>query len=449
MGKKQVLALLVVLAVVGVIAAAVKMSRSSGVKASTKGIGEKVFPEFPINDIAAIRFSSAEGGLDLVRTPESIWVLQQRDDYPADFSRVSGLLKEFWNLKTVQHVEAGPSQFGRLELVSPGEGEAGEGEGTLVDFFTAGDDPVNSVLLGKEFLRASDTPNPFGGPGGVPAARYIRAGNSEDVWLVAEIFSSVDLDPADWLSKDFFKVEKLRSIERISAQKKEDWKLARESEEAEWKLLFLRPDEELDDSKISSQKNAFSNPRFDDIVTGEGAIGKDATKFVLETFDGFTYSLELSDELEERKHQLSVKLEAKLPSKRKPEEEESEEDKKQADEAFAAELERLESKLEKEKALEGHVFLVPNFVASPLLKKRSEILKSEEDAAGAPADFGGATPPIPYGLGPAAGTGGGVPMPASVPAAATVLPDAPKAPRATAGTEPIEIKFPANKDAPG
>jgi hypothetical protein len=257
----------------------------------------------------------------------------------------------------------------------------------------------------------------------------------------------VSVSPTDWLSDDFFKVEKLKSVAMSAKDPAFNWRLYRESEaDTEWKLAGLKEEEgeELDAARISSIRNAFSNARFDDVVLDEETAGDEMTKFVLQTFEGFVYTVEVGPELgPDRKHLLTVRVKAVLPEKRDAEEGETEEDKKANDEVFAMERERLEKKLEAEKALEGHVYLVPNFVVSSLLKRRFELLKVEDETpnpagGGAPGPAGGM--PFPGAGGLQGFPGAGMDSLIQRPPEPTSPTPAPAKARATAVTPPVGIE---------
>ena len=82
------------------------------------GAGGKVL-DFPINDVARVTFKSAGSELNLVKKGDD-WTVQERADYPAAYEQVSDMVRKLWELKTVQDVKVGPSQFQRLDLVEPG-----------------------------------------------------------------------------------------------------------------------------------------------------------------------------------------------------------------------------------------------------------------------------------------------------------------------------------------
>src|SRR6185295_1884628 len=83
-----------------------------------------------------------------------------------------------------------------------------------------------------------------------------------------EALENVAPKPEDWLSKDFFKVEKARSIDVKFASGTNSWKLVREKEGADLKFAEAKPGEELDSTKAAGVANPFSSPSFSDVAIG-------------------------------------------------------------------------------------------------------------------------------------------------------------------------------------
>src|SRR3954469_6253299 len=102
-----------------------------------KGGGAKVV-EFDVNAVARVQIKSPTSELNLVKKND-VWTVQERADYPASFEQVGTLLRKLWEMKTVQEVKVGPSQFARLEWVEPGKGDT---SGTLVQFYGADGKPL-------------------------------------------------------------------------------------------------------------------------------------------------------------------------------------------------------------------------------------------------------------------------------------------------------------------
>ncbi len=397
MGQKALIRLLVIFAVVGVLALILKLTGPGKVETITSTTDrEKVLPDFPINDVAHIRIKSVSGELNLKKS-ETGWTVAERDGYPADAGAAAEFLRTVWDLKIVQSPEIGESQYGRLSLIDPDKGGS-ENTATVVSFLDAGGKELSSLWLGKPVERSSGQPSPFGGPSTTETGRYVKTGDEAAVHLVSETFSDIETEPSEWLKEDFFKVEKVKTIALQTGTAADDWKLIREEENGDFTLVGAKEGEELDPVKVGSMKNAFSSPRFEDVIVGDEAKEKapDKTSFVIETFDGFTYTVKLGEKNDLNEYFLSYQVDGKFPEARKPAEEESDEEKKERDETFAATLQGLKDKLAAEQAMAGRVYKVRSYVADSLVKKRDEILKKDEPAAGAdaaPTFTPGAAPP--------------------------------------------------------
>src|SRR5690606_1050790 len=103
---------------------------------------------------------------------DKIWRVEQRGGYPADFSRISGLILKLLDAKVTQSETVGASLHPRLNLLAPDKG-AKEGTGTLIELSDAAGKTLASMVLGKVSLK-KDPMNPLpNAKDGVPAGRHI------------------------------------------------------------------------------------------------------------------------------------------------------------------------------------------------------------------------------------------------------------------------------------
>ena len=383
MGNKALFRLLIVFVVVGAIALLFLMFRPGKIETVTSSTDrEKVFANFPINDVSHIRIKGMDGELNLKKSAAG-WVVSERDNYPADASAAIEVLRTVWDLKIVQSPQIGPSQYERLSLIDPAKG-SGETGATIVSFLDAEGKELDALWLGKILERESGQPTPYG-PTTTEAGRYVKTGDEDSVFLVSETFNQMETDPAEWLDDAFFGISKLKSIEIQSETPENDWKLVREEENGDFTLVDAEEGEELDNLKVSSMKNAFSSPRFEDVIVGEEAKEKapGKTTFEIETFDGYAYTVKLGEKTDLNEYFLTFAVKADFPEKREPQEEETDEEAKQRNEEFASALEALKAKLAEQEKFAGKVYKVRSSVADSLVKTREEILKSEDPAAAA------------------------------------------------------------------
>lgn len=341
----------------------------------------KVVPGFPVNSVTAVSISAKGETLNLTRK-DGVWGVQERGGYRADFEKVGTLLRDIFDLGVVERVVVGPSKFGRVGLTDPSAKDAEEGEKPVVlNFRNEKGEEVGALWVGKEYKKEEQSQF---GTFDQTAGRYVKLPKGEDVFLVAENFDSAKTDPSGWLDKAFFQVSKVKSVERIGSAPEQNWKLVRDSDTADFTLVDAKPGEELDKDKVSSMKNAFSSPSFEDILVGDAAQKPSKITFKVETFDAFRYEVKLGDKTDAGDYTLTVDVSADLPKERKAPEKETDEEKKAAEEKFKEEQKTLKEKLQKEQRLKGFVYKVRGYVVDSINKTRAEILveKKKDEAAG-------------------------------------------------------------------
>jgi hypothetical protein len=377
MNQKQLTLLIVLGVVLGGLGWVAYNKKQSPLKESTVKMGEKLLPGFPLNDVAQLTIKSRTNELNLVNAGD-LWTVKERGGHPANFASVSDLLRKFWELKIVKPVKVGPSRLPQLELVAPDKGP-----GTLVEFKDKSGKVIKSVLLGAKPSRGgAEDDSQFGGAGA--SGRYIMVGSDiQTVSLVSEAFSSAEPNPENWLNKDWFKIEKHKSITVTAAQPTNNFKLTKESETAtDWKLADAKPDESLDSTKSSTVTSAFGYPSFSDVAAGvkpeDSGLDKPVTA-VVETFDGFTYTLKIGKAGAGDNHYFQVAVAGDFPKERAPGKDEKPEDKEKLDKEHAEKIKQLQERLKTEQAFEKWTYLVAKYTVDPFLKERKDLLAEKKE----------------------------------------------------------------------
>jgi hypothetical protein len=393
MNRKQLSLILVAVVVLGGLGLWLRQRNISSYRTTQGRMGQKVLGEFDPNTVAHVQIKHGTNEVNLVKQDDR-WVLRERANYAANFTELGELLRKLTDLKVVAPVTIGPSQLSRLELAASGSGDK---TATLVDLKDKGGKSLKSVLLGKKHTRQSENASPLGGDEGWPDGRYLMVDNKpESVSLVSEAFSNVEPKPEQWLNKDFFKVEKVRSVAVTYAVATNSWKLARETETGEMKLVDARPEEKLDSSKVSGIPNALSYPSFNDVVADPKpeATGMDKpTVAVLETFDSLTYTVKVGNKSGEDAYYLALAVNGDVPKERTPGKDEKPEDKEKLDKEFKEKTQKLADKLKQEKGYEKTTYLVSKWTVDSLLKERHQLMSDKKDEAPKPA-----TPAPPPGV---------------------------------------------------
>lgn len=374
MNRKQFIVLIVLVLAIGGAAVLLRNKKDTSWESGEKPVSGTVLKDFPLNDVTEISIKDKDGSLTLVKKDER-WTVKERNHYRANFQEIGDLLRKVWDLKPVQQPKVGESQLGRLELLEPGKGEK---SGALVEFKGQGGKALGALLLGKKHMREGNSQ--FGG-GSFADGRYLMIpGKLETIALVSESFDSIASKPAEWLAKEFFKIEKIKSV-TVSTNGTEQWSISRETETGEWKLAGLKEPEKMDTSATGAFNYLLSSAAFSDVLT-ENVELKNPIKATIETFDNFKYELTLAATEQPEGYHMKLRVNADLAKERTPAKEEKAEDKPKLDKEFKERTDKLAEKLKLEKQFEGYTYYVNKFTVDPLLKQRADLVaKTQEKPA--------------------------------------------------------------------
>ena len=378
MNSKQLIFLLAALVVLGGAGLVLRNRNQESWSTSGSKLGEKVLPNFQVNDVASIVIKGPTQ-LDLVKKNDR-WGVQERNDYPANFSQISDLLIKMGDLKIAQAEPIGSSQLARMHLAAPGSADSA----TEIEFKDAQGKALQSLLLGKKHTRKSERPSPFPyGDSAMADGRYVMLqSDPREVLTVSDPLNSVDPKPAEWLNKDFFKVEKPKAISFVSTNAADSWNLTRDSETGSWVLSGAKPGEKFDTNKASSLSSTLSSPSFIDVAAdaAPAKTGLDKPLVVtIATFDHFTYTLKIGAKNPENNYNLNVAVTADFPTERTPGKDEKPDDKKKLGKEFQDKLKPLQEKLQQEKSLDRWTYLVNSWLIDPLIRTRAQLMVDKND----------------------------------------------------------------------
>jgi hypothetical protein len=398
MKGKQLAIVLVLLALLGGAALFLNQRNAASWSSTSAQTTGKIL-DFPLNDVSQITVKGSGAELNLVKK-DGVWKVKERADYPANFDLISGLLRKIWELKAVQEVKVGPSQFGRLQLLDPGQDA---NSGTLLDLKGDGGKRIAALLIGKKYLKQSD--GSMGPEAGIPSGRYARTVDSSNrVVLVSETLDEIDPKPEHWLSRDFIKVENAKSITLAGATPAMNWKLVRDAAASPWKLADAKPGEELDSARASALASAFSYVAVVDVMASDAPVAETGLDqpavATIETFDGFVYTVKIGKPVGEN-YPVLASVTATLPKERTPAPDEKPEDKAKLDQEFQTKQTQLTEKLAKEQKLENRPYLIAKSTVEQFLKERSALIAAKTPTptppptAGTPAPAAGTPSPAP------------------------------------------------------
>lgn len=372
MNRKQFLLLIVALLVLGAVGLALFWQDLTAYRTAGAKLGGKLLPKLQVADLAQLELRDPKSQVTLVRK-ENHWVVQERENYPADFKTISDFVIKLTEVKVVQADTVGESLLPRVELVEPGKGEGG---GTLVTLKDSAGKPLGALVLGKKVLK-KDPGNPLpAAQDGVPAGRYVRVLDTKDrIVVVSDPLNAAEAQPGRWLDKDFAKIERVKTL---AVDNENGWKITRDEEWGQWK--FAGGGGDLDASAAVGAVNALGQLTFSDIATGTKPEehGKPVV-VTAETFDNLVYTVRLWKRKTGDDYLLNVSVAGEPTRERPAEKGEKAEDKERRDKDFAESRKRLELRLARDKARSGWTYIVAQKDVAPLLKGRSEMVRQRKE----------------------------------------------------------------------
>ena len=338
-------------------------------------IGAKLFAKLQVNDVAQIRLTDGKGEVTLATKGER-WSVKQRGDYSANYQDIGDLLVKLPDLKVVQTEIVGATLLPRLDLVQPGkDAKDAAGAGTLLELSDKNGKVLASLLLGRKVIKIEDSPLPIKPQ--TPVGRYVLSPGSQTVLVVSDALTSAEARPERWLAKDFFKVERIRTL---SAGGGAQWKIARSEEYGQWK--FADGAAQLDASAAVTAVNALAALAFSDVAPAVKADGLDQPRtLIAETFDNLTYTIKFAKKPDGDDYYLSFAVGGEPPRARTPEKGEKPEDKERVDKQFADALKKLDERLKLERNLAVWTYVVTGKTLQPLIKDRAQLTAAAQPKA--------------------------------------------------------------------
>lgn len=381
MNSKQLFLLILLGLFLGGAGLLVRRNQQSQYSNSSGTMGGTLLGTFDVNSISGLRITAGTNAPTEILKRENDWIIPGRGGYPANFPIIGEFLKKLAELKIASPVRVGAARLPMLELTKD--------TATTLELMDAGGKPLKTILLGRKHVKEGADNSQFGG-GGFPTGRYVKVGDA--VALVADPVSTADSRPADWIDKDFFKIEKPKSVVVQGRSPTNTFSLTRDNEFGEWKLADAKTDEKIDASKLSAYSSLLSSPTFNDVVADPkpAELGLDEpTVATIGTTDGFTYTLKLGKPQAEDALPLQVAVQGEFNTTRTVGKDEKPEDKDKLDKEFQVKLGKLREKLKSEQAYGKWTYLVSKWTVDALLKDRTGFL-ADKKPEGKPSD-----PPAP------------------------------------------------------
>lgn len=367
MNRKTFLILIALLVVLGGAGLALFWQDLSAWRKADVKIGSRIFDRLPVNDVAQIRLKDGKGEATLALR-DARWVVKERGDYSANVQEIGDLLLKLPDLKVVQTENVGEALLPRLNLLDPAKADKADNAATLLELSDKSGKVIGSALLGRKVIKIEPSPLPIKQE--IPVGRYVLAQGGPTVLVLSDALKNADAKPAQWLARDFFKAERIKSL--TASGEGAQWKIIRNEEYGQWK--FADGAGQLDGSAATAAVNALSSLAFSDLALGLKAEYFDKPRMlVAETFDNLTYAIKLARKPDSADYYLSVTVSGEPPRERKPEAGEKAADKERLDKEFAESRKKLDERLKLERGLAAWTYVIAGKGLEPLLKDRAQL----------------------------------------------------------------------------
>ena len=348
MNARIALIFVVLLAVLGGAALVYYQQEGSRRPENVGTLGKSLLKDLKAAEVAQIRIVEPKSTLT-VRRKDERWVIAERADFPADLNKVREFVLQALALKVGQSEPIGDKDRARLNL---------DDSATQVEFGGADGKPLAKLLVGKKyFKREVDNPEKARADG-----RFVALPNdSKTVYTVSDPLAQASTRSADWIDKSSFQVEKVKTLE-VRYPGGEGWRIEREGDNADWRLVGAKPGEKLEVTKANAASYSLSLLELADVAPKgtqiEEPVSVDAT-----TLDGLAYSIKVG-KLQGDNYPVS------FTSSGTP----------RQDDKDAERLKKLEDRLPREKILSDYVLYISKSKLEDTLRKRAEILEKKDDA---------------------------------------------------------------------
>ena len=320
-------------------------------------LGRPLLKDLKVADIAAIKIAEPKQAITLQRKSDG-WVIPQRRGFPADVAKVREFALKLIGLKIGQSEPIGQKDRARLNL---------DASGTELEVDAADAKPLGRLIVGKKYFKRE-----VDNPGKAPAdGRFVALPSDEQtVYVVSDPLTQASAKTADWIDRQSFQVEKVKTLE-VRPASGEGYRIERAKDDADWKLAGLKPGEKLDPSRANAASYSLSLLELADVASDEVKdTGLDHPTLInATTLDGLAYEIKVG-RLEGDNYFVRFSSSGSAP--------EPKEGAKEAAGPDAERLKKLAERLPREKLLSEYVLLIPKSKLEDTLKPRAELLEKKE-----------------------------------------------------------------------
>jgi len=250
-------------------------------------LGQKLFDNLRVNDIAKISINSTDGAV-ILKKEKTFWVIENRFNYPADFSKITDLAKKLKELKIGRRFNASGDITSRLSLHPPDKKEIPPSQKGIQIVLV---DKQKKILLDLILGKIRESSSRSGG-------QYVMLSTTSTVYLVDQNFRFLEKGPKQWLNKDLIDI-KAKDIEKVicftPGREKVIYAIKRPEKEQPPVFVNAPRGRKVETSKINQVVEALTGLKIEDIADPGKNIKqtkfKNTPYFEYYLFDGTVYNI--------------------------------------------------------------------------------------------------------------------------------------------------------------
>ena len=390
MKGSKFLYLLLAAALIGGLALLMKSRDEASWQEATVEAGTKLLGDLAVNDVASIRLLGAEGRVTAKRANDT-WVIEERGNYPADFTKISALVRKMAELEPVQAVPLGEGDAAALVLKVPTGGAPDAETGTLVELSDASGKKLAALVAGKTHSTTSPNAGPMGMAGGMVTGRYLMLADAAGTaYLVTETLSDLQTSPAQWIDKNFVRPGPPKRIEVKAEGKDRNWTIERDAPSAAWKLAGAGKNENLDPTKLLNIDSLVTALAVSDVPDAPDdarlkPLQEKPVSVTVVSLEGLRYALKFGDgNADNLPAEISVEVTGDPATPPAPVAAEGEKPEEAAAKAMEAAKKARDEKVAQAAKLQGKRLFIPRNFLEPFLGTRSFLLAAPAQPAPTP-----------------------------------------------------------------
>lgn len=351
MSRKTLIALIVLLAVLAG-AAWLNNRRTAGPETAAAAPVGALLPAVDLSTVRGIAIAEAAATTHLAQVEEN-WCVAEMENYPADLDRLRELIRSLDGAEAGQIAEKGPEHLAEFGLAADGE---------IKPVRISLEHAQGTTVLSLGRMRAPQADAGYWGPA---PGRYARV-DEGPVQLLKEDIRGVQADPDQWWDRKLLEVppEALRQVD--AGVGGEAFTIVRETN-GTYTLTGTAEGETVDAGAAGRLFGALRNLRAQKILTdaeGGGTNFASAGQFKA-VADGATYAIQVGAARPDEGGGRAVKIDVTAAESATPEQ--------RAAVAAAA------------KKFAGRIFLLPAYLAEPLVLQKDALLRKAPPAPETPA----------------------------------------------------------------